>query len=287
MARPRAEFRRVDAAAKRWAGRVGKLIAMESEAQVAPAFRRAGLSMIVYGTISLVGTIVWVAIYDSLMINFLDIVFIALGRHVRRGSVRATRWSIGILLVLLVGILLMIPIAAFWPKQLEWNGRSIELGQYGYAAATVATVSLWVVVTLNWLLEAIHATSRRWLPLALLLPIAFPIVLLTQVEHRAWQTNAEIERVFHKDVEIITVDAETNARLPFGISHEPVSSRGPNPKPVNTVASPSPSGISTRLQWHGLGEVRVGISSAGYISQQIILDQDSVDPVTVRLRQQK
>jgi hypothetical protein len=124
-------------------------------------YELAGRSLIAFGLLLLLGSIVALFFFHSLMIDLLAVMVIPLGFNVARRSVRATRWSIPIMAWYLFIAVTMLVIAAIRPESIKVGGRCFQPADRPWVLAGCVTVGIWSALNIALLSRALRSLKER------------------------------------------------------------------------------------------------------------------------------
>jgi len=118
---------------------------------------------------------------------------------------------------------------------------------------------------------------HRWYLIAIIALAA----LLFQMGLRLRQQNSELERVYANEVVIKAIDADTKESVQI-VFHGP--GRGVNQRWPEYTIFITEDLSELRVRWTDVGPLHIGVSSAGYSEQPLILDRESEKRLVVPLR---
>jgi hypothetical protein len=123
-------------------------------------YETAGKSLMAFGAVLIVGSIVASFFLDAFMVDFLTVVVIGLGGAVKRGSTRATRWSIAIMAFYLAVAALAAVSASLGIGQLRLGGRPVRPADLLWVITLSGVITVWVVFNLFLLVRALRSSKQ-------------------------------------------------------------------------------------------------------------------------------
>jgi hypothetical protein len=124
-------------------------------------YELAGSSLIAFSLLLLLGSIVALFFFHSLMIDLLAVMVIPLGFNVARRSVRATRWSIPIMAWYLFIAVTMLVIAAIRPESIKVGGRCFQPEDRPWVLGACGTIGVWSALNIALLSRALRSSKER------------------------------------------------------------------------------------------------------------------------------
>lgn len=123
---------------------------------------RAGNALCCFGCFLLIGSIVAAFLLDALTIDVTAILTIWLGSAVRRGSRRAMKWAVALVVYYLVlSTALWLTVLTGHVGTLRIGGGSVSKEEVPWLMASMVAVFLWSLVNGLFLRQALHEEKRE------------------------------------------------------------------------------------------------------------------------------
>ena len=123
-------------------------------------YRTAGNSVIAFGTVLLLGSLLSALFFGSCGIDLVAILIVPLGISVADGSRRAAKWSIGIMALYFLVTLFMIWAVTFRSERLRLGNRDMSPDAIPWALGFIAIFAVWSLANILWYANCISTHQK-------------------------------------------------------------------------------------------------------------------------------
>jgi hypothetical protein len=120
----------------------------------------AGKSLVAFGAAMLVNSVVAAFVFDALVIDLVALALIPLGVCASSGSIRAARWSLGLMVLYLVAAALLLIGGTLHPERLAIGHRALQTGELRWVIVDAGVFAIWSACNIALLLKALLHPSE-------------------------------------------------------------------------------------------------------------------------------